>query len=130
VPAGEAFSARQAEDIERAIRQAEEMSEIDYSVFVGALDGDPRSMAEGLHAQLRARSATTVLLAVDPAARRLEIVTGAEARRHLDDATCGLAALTMTSQFALGDLSGGIVNGLRTLAEHGRHPKSLHTDQP
>ena len=48
----------------------------------------------------------------------------------LDDRSCALAALTMTSQFGMGDLSGGIVNGLRTLAEHARHPRTLHLDQP
>jgi hypothetical protein len=36
----------------------------------------------------------------------------------------------MTGQLAAGDLAGGVVNGLRTLAEHARHPRTLHTDEP
>lgn len=130
MPAGEAFSARQSEDIERAIRQAQEISGLTFSVYVGALEGESRAAAEALHAGLGAAAPDTTLVAVDPAARRVEIVTGERARRSLDDPACGLAALAMTSQFALGELSGGIVNGLRALAEHGRHPHSLHTDQP
>jgi uncharacterized membrane protein YgcG len=34
----------------------------------------------------------------------------------------------MTSAFQAGDLAGGIVSGIRSLAEHARVPKSLHTD--
>lgn len=130
MPAGEAFTARQSEDIERSLRQAKEISGLEFAVYVGALEGEPRPAAESLHAQLGDRAEDGVLLAVDPGGRRLEVVTGPGARRYLDDATCALAALTMTSQFTLGDLSGGIINGLRSLAEHGRHPESLHTEQP
>ena len=46
-------------------------------------------------------------VAVDPAARALEIVTGPGARRYLDDRACALGALTMTSQLVTGDLAGG-----------------------
>jgi Domain of unknown function (DUF5130) len=130
VPAGEAFSQRQAEALDRAVRQAEEVSDLSYAVFVGAFDGDSRSAAVALHASLGARAPRAVLVAVDPAAHRLEVVTGSEARRSLDDRSCALAAVTMTSQFAMGDLAGGITNGLRSLAEHARHPRTLHLDQP
>lgn len=130
MPAGEAFSARQSDDITRAIRLAREESGLLYSVYVGVLEGDTRATAEAQHASLGSRAAETVLIAVDPAARRLEVVTGAVAKKSLDDRSCALAALTMTSQFGMGDLSGGIVNGLRTLAEHARHPRTLHLDNP
>ena len=130
MPAGEAFSSRQSDDILRAIRQAKEASGLSYSVYVGVLEGDTRPAAEALHAALGRSAAHTVLVAVDPAARRLEVVTGSAAKRSLDDRSCALAALTMTSQFSVGDLSGGIVNGLGTLAEHARHPRTLHLDRP
>ncbi|HYN76043.1 MAG TPA: DUF5130 family protein [Candidatus Limnocylindria bacterium] len=130
MPAGEAFSARQSDRIDRAVRQAHEESGLSFSVFVGDLGADARPAARGLHASLGDRADTSVLVAVDPGARRLEVVTGSVAHRALDDRSCALAALTMTSQFAMGDLPGGIVNGLRTLAEHARHPRTLHLDQP
>jgi hypothetical protein len=129
VPAGDAFSEKQAEDISRAIRLAEDNSGLHYSVYVGALEGEPRTHAQRLHAAVD-DPASSVLVAVDPGGRRLEIVTGAEAERWLDDRSCWLAALSMTTQFGAGDLSGGIVNGLRTLSEHARHPRTLHTDTP
>ena len=38
-----------------------------------------------------------------------------------------LMAALAVSAFAAGDLAGGIARGLQVLAEHARHPKSLHT---
>ena len=128
VPAGEAFSARQQDDIVRAIRLARQQSHLPVSVYVGALEGDSRATALRLHAALGAQADSTVLVAVDPGARRVEIVTGAEVRRRLDDRAAGLAAMTMTSAFQAGDLSGGIASGVLALAEHAHTPRSLHTD--
>lgn len=130
MPAGDAFSERQQDDIVRAIRLARKQSQLPVSVYVGTLEGDTRAMALQLHAALGAESVQSVLVAVDPGARRVEIVTGTEVRRRLDDRSATLAAMTMTSAFQAGDLSGGISSGVLALAEHARAPKSLHTDTP
>jgi hypothetical protein len=68
------------------------------------------------------------VVAVDPGARALEIVTGRTAAAMLDDRTCALSALAMTSSFAAGDLVGGIRNGLQVLADHGRNALTPHLD--
>ena len=130
MPAGEAFSARQSDDITRAIRLAHEESGLLYSVYVGVLEGDtrgrrprpctPRSVRVQRHGPDRGRPGGAAARGRD----------GSVAKSSLDDRSCALAALTMTSQFGMGDLSGGIVNGLRTLAEHARHPRTLHLDNP
>jgi len=130
VPAGEAFSAAQATTIERTIAAAETQSRLAFSVYVGPLTADPRARALVLHAGASADPARLVLVALDLAAKRLEIVTGVVAHEALDDRSCALAALTMTSALSAGDLVGSIVDGLAVLAEHARHPKVLHTDQP
>lgn len=130
MPAGEAFSERQQDDVVRAIRLARQQSELPVSVYVGALDGDSRDSALRLHAALGPDAGQTVLVAVDPGARRVEVVTGSEVRRRLDDRAAALAAMTMTSAFQAGDLSGGIASGVLALAEHARAPRSLHTDTP
>jgi uncharacterized membrane protein YgcG len=80
-----------------------------------------------LHGALGDRAPESVLVAVDPGSRRLEIVTGREVRRRLDDRSTGLAAISMTSAFQGGDLSGGIASGIIALAEHAQTPRSLHT---
>jgi uncharacterized membrane protein YgcG len=128
VPAGEAFTGRERADIDRAIRDAETVSRFEFSVFVGASEGETRPFAERLHATLTAPE-RSVLLMVDPAARILEIVTGSEVKRDLEDSEVHLAALEMQSAFAAGDLVGGITHGLMMLAEHARTPQMRHAEK-
>jgi hypothetical protein len=125
VAGGDAFTSAQRHEIDKAIRDAETLCRIEFSVFVGRAEGETRPFAERLHAALVAPD-RSVLLLVDPAARILEIVTGAEAHRVLDDAEVRLAVLTMQSAFAGGDLVGGITRGVQQLAEHARRPTTRH----
>ena len=123
--AGDAFTASQRHQIDKAIRDAEQMSRYEFSVYVGASDGETRPFAQRLHAAMAAPD-RSVLVLVDPAARIVEVVTGSVARRDLDDAEVKLATLTMQSAFAAGDLVGGIVAGVHQLAEHARRPTLQH----
>ena len=106
--------------IRRAIAIAQKRTDLNWSVFIGTLGANPREQAEARHAELGPAAAKSVLIAVDPAAHHLEIVTGAHARNHLDDRSCALAAAAMTSSFAVRDLDGGIANGILALVEHVR----------
>lgn len=125
--AGDAFSARQREEIIRAIQLGRSRSGVNFSVYVGPSEGPPRPYARRRHRELGPEAPDSVLVFVDPAGRHLEIVTGSRARRWLDDRACTLAAMTMTSAFSAGNLAGGIAQGVGVLAEHARHPQSLHT---
>lgn len=129
VPAGDVFSSRQREEIVRAIRIARQESGLSFSVYLGNLTEQPRAYAARLHEGLD-DPARSVLVAVDPDRRRVEIVTGSQAQRSLDDHSCALAAMTMTSAFSLGDLVGGITGGVVMLGEHARRPRTLHTETP
>ena len=106
--------------IRRAIKQAEKRTDLNWSVFIGTLGEDARAQAEARHAELGPAAAKSVLIAVDPVARKLEIVTGSHARVVLDDRSCALAAASMTSTFAVRDLDGGIAYGILALVEHVR----------
>lgn len=130
MPAGDGLSPRQRERIEHAVDAAERASGLSFAVWVGSIDDDLREHAQRLHASSGGDVAGTVLVAVDPGRRALEIVTGQTARLALDDRSCALAAMTMTSCFRGGDLVGGIVQGLASLADHARSPEVLHLDQP
>ncbi len=123
--AGDAFTSAQRNEIDKAIRDAETLSRIEFSVFVGRSDGETRPFAERLHAALVAPD-RSVLVLVDPAAKILEIVTGEKAHLVLDDAEVKLATLTMQTAFSSGDLVGGITRGVRQLAEHARRPQLRH----
>ncbi len=123
--AGDAFSPAQRHEIDKAIRHAETASRLEFSVYVGRADAESRPFAERLHATL-ASPDRSVLVLVDPAAKLLEVVTGSEARRHLDDSATKLAVLTMQTAFAAGDLVGGITQGVQQLAAHARRPQLRH----
>lgn len=127
VAAGDSFSPRERSEVERASQLAGELSGLTFSTYVGPSDGAARPFAERLHAALP-DAARSVLVSVDPASHRLEIVTGQDAERVLSDADCRLAILTMQSAFAEGDLVGGLVTGLQQLGEHARRPRTAHAD--
>lgn len=127
--AGEAFSPRQQEEIERAIEIAERESDLTYMAYVGPAPDEPPAFARKILAGLPDPDRSIVVV-VDPDRRQLEIVTGTVATRYVDDRACALAAATMTSSFATGDLAGGIAGGIILLGEQARHPRSLHLDQP
>ena len=122
---GEGFSSDQRYEIDRAIRAAETVCRYEFSVYVGAADGEAGPFAQRLHAALVA-PARSVLIMVDPAARLLEIVTGTVVRRDLQYDAVRLAAVAMESAFAEGDLVGGIKRGVAQLADAARKPATLH----
>jgi uncharacterized membrane protein len=128
VPAGDGFSSAQRQRIDRAIREAETICRYEFSVFVGPSEDDSRAFAERLHAALVAPY-RSVLLMVDPARRALEVVTGTEARRELEDHEVALAVVEMQTHFAHDDLCAGLVRGIGMLAEHARKPQTLHAEE-
>jgi len=106
--------------IDQALSTADRETALTFSVYIGDLAEPTRPAAEALHSQLGERADAGVLLAVSPNQRVLEIVTGARARRSLPDRVCALTVLSMTAAFEGGDIAGGIVTGLRMLADQAR----------
>jgi len=117
----EGLSVSQQERIEHAVATCRQHNGLDISVVVGDLTitdlSGFRDAAETLHAALGERGHGAVLVVVAPGQRRVEIVTGPAARRRVPDRVAALAVLSMTSAFAGGDLAGGIVDGLRQMAD-------------
>jgi hypothetical protein len=108
--------------IDDALRLADAFTGLTFSVYIGDLGEAPRDRAQQLHARLADPDAS-ILIAISPNERVLEIVTGSRARRRILDRDAKLAALSMSAAFAGGDLGGGIVAGLAQLAGHaGRAP--------
>lgn len=114
------FTTRQLLRLDEALRLADSSTGLTFSIYVGDLDEPMRANAEKLHGQL-ADPPHSVLIAVSPNQRILEIVTGGEARRRLPDRAAKLAALSMAAAFGGGDLAGGLVSGLSQLADHAGH---------
>lgn len=117
VASGDSLTTRDRQAIDTAIRSAEIACRYEFSVYVGAAGEQPGAFARRLHAALVAPT-KSVMMVVDPSARVLEIVTGAEARRELTDEEVQLTVAEMKTVFAEGDLSSGIVRGIAMLAQH------------
>lgn len=127
MPAGNDLTPQQLHRIQQAVDNAETVSGLTFSVFIGVAEEDSRRYAERLHAGLDDPQ-HSVLVLCDPGFRALEIVTGAETRRTLDDLECRLAAVSMQSSFAGGDIVGGLVLGVQQLGEAARKPRTLHVN--
>ncbi len=126
MPAGDTFSRFEIDRLKRAQSNAERLSGLTFSLFVGVSEEDSRAYAVRLHSALLDPD-RSVLVMCDPEFRALQIVTGAQARRHLDDIECRLAAASMQTSFVAGDIVGGLVTGIQQLGESARHPRTLHT---
>jgi hypothetical protein len=115
------FTTRQLLRLDEALRVADQQTGLTFSVYVGELEVPTREHAERLHKQIEGAD-RAVLIAVSPNQRRLEIVTGNDARKRISDRDAKLAGLSMAASFAGGDLAGGVVSGIDQLASHaGRH---------
>ena len=125
MPGGDGFTPGERQQIDKAIRSAESVCRYEFSVYVGPAEGESRAFAERLHSALVAPD-RSVLIMVDPAHRTLEVVTGAEVRRDLEDGEVRLSVVEMQSQLALGDLAGALVRGINMLAAYARKPPTLH----
>lgn len=122
---GDPFRSADRVALDETIRKAEQLSRVEFSVFVGNADGEPRAFAGSLHAALVA-PARSILIMVDPTQRLLEVVTGSYVRRTLSDGEVELAIAAMQADLAAGDLVGGLRRGIQMLAEHARAPLTLH----
>jgi hypothetical protein len=111
------FSHVQLARLDEALTLSARTTGLGFSVYLGDLGEDTRATAESMHADSGEHAPAAVLVAVSPAQRRVEIVTGAESTRRLPDRACNLAVMSMVASFKEGDLIGGLVSGLRMLCD-------------
>lgn len=108
------FSPRQLARLDEALTLSSRETGLVFSLYVGELSAPTRAHAEALFEKL---TDSSVLVAVSPGQRCAHIVTGPESAKRLSNRACALAALGMRASFANGDLVGGMVIGLRMLAD-------------
>jgi hypothetical protein len=108
------FTQRQLSRLDEALTLSSRETGLIFSVYVGEFKKPTRAHAEALFERL---TDSSVLVAVSPEQRTLHIVTGPKSAERLPNRACALAALAMRASFANGDLTGGLVTGLRMLAD-------------
>jgi hypothetical protein len=111
------FDVKELLHLDEALTAAERAGGgLHYSVYVGPLHDPVRGAAESLHERL-ADPDRSVLVAISPEQRQLEIVTGRLAQEKIPDRSAALVVFSMEAAFGAGQLAGGIITGLRMLAE-------------
>ena len=121
------FTFQELARLDEALTMSSRETGLRFTLYIGDLGAQTRARAEELFERSGHDLPESVLLAVSPGQRVVEVVTGAAAARRLPDRACALAVLSMTNAFASGDLVGGIVNGLRQLSDQAGHPRGLRT---
>lgn len=123
-PSPSPFSPVQLALLDEALTTSSRTTGLHFSIYLGTLQGDTRAHAESLHAAMP-DPAHSVLIAVSPGQRVVEVVTGAESARRLPDRSCRLAVMSMVSFFKEGDLIRGLASGLCMLSEQaGAHTRA------
>jgi Domain of unknown function (DUF5130) len=112
------FTSSQLSRIDEALTRTSAETGLLFTLWIGELGGRSRERAEELHATLGDEAAEAVLVAVSPGERVVEVVTGEESVRRVDDQGAKIAVGSMVSRFTESDLVGGIVEGLRVLGDH------------
>jgi hypothetical protein len=115
-PSDHPFTPVQLTRLDEALTMASRQSGLRFSVYLGDLGDTPDERVAELHDQLEG-SSEAVLVAVSPGQRVVEVLTGPEARVRLPDRSAKLAVMSMVASFKEGDLLGGLLSGLRMLAD-------------
>ncbi len=111
------FSTRQLSRLDEALTFSARATGIDFSVYLGELGAESRARAEELLSSTGDGAADAVLIAVSPAERVVEVVTGTHAQRRVSDRAARLAVMAMVASFRDSDLIDGLLGALRMLAD-------------
>lgn len=120
------FTPVQLAQLDEALTLASRSSGLQFSVYIGPLGPlgpNSRAAAEALHASTP-EPADAVLIAVSPGERVVEVVTGERSSRRLTNNACRLAVMAMVASFKEGDLVGGLISGLRMMADQAGEKRS------
>lgn len=110
------FTPVQLTRLDEALTLASRETGLRFSIWLGDLGPDAPARVAELHSGLEG-SADAVLVAVSPEQRVVEVLSGPGARTRLLDRGAKLAIMSMVASFREGDLLGGLLSGLRMLAD-------------
>lgn len=118
------FKPAQLGRLDEALTLSTRETGLNFSVYLGELGSDSRAGAERLFDTIGEHERESVLIAVSPGERVVEIVTGEVATQRITQRGAKLAVMSMVASFKEGDLIGGLVAGLRMMTEQaGPAPK-------
>ncbi len=111
------FSPVELSRLDEALTMASRETGLRFNLYLGELGPDPRNAIHELLTGLGEAASGSVVIAVSPEQRLVEIVTGEAAAERLADRGAKLGVMSMVAGFRDGDLVGGLIKGLRMLAD-------------
>ena len=111
------FTTRVLQGLDEMIAEAEQASGLRFAAYLGDLGADTRAGAEDLLHSFGADAPYTVLVAISPGQRVVEVVTGTEAALRISDRGARVAVLSVVASCTDGDLAGALGNAIRILAD-------------
>jgi hypothetical protein len=112
-----AFSPAELTRLDEALTMASRDTGLRFNLYLGDLGSDPTGVAQRILARLGEAAGNSVLIAVSPEQRQIEIITGHEALQRLPDRGAKLGVMTMAASFKKGALFAGLLAGLHMLAD-------------
>ena len=100
-----------------AVDAAENVTGLQFCVYLGPSKEDPRALAERLFATASTDGHPAALIVVAPSHRRVEILTAEWARERIPDVACETAIAHMKPMLQAGAFDEALVAGIRHLAE-------------
>src|SRR3712207_2113491 len=91
------FTFRELARLDEALTMSSRETGLRFTLYIGDLGARTRAQAEELHARSGGNPGDSVLIAVSPGQKVVEVVTGAGASRRLPDRACALAVLSMAT---------------------------------
>ncbi len=119
------FTPVQLTRLDEALTLASRDTGLRFAVYLGDLGESPSERSVALLSELE-DSTESVLVAVSPEQRVVEVLTGPGARVRLPDRGAKLAVMSMVASFREGDVFNGLLSGLRMLADQAGGRRRTH----
>jgi len=113
-----ALSRRKRKKVDQAVEAAEQLTGLQFCVYLRPGESDPRQHAESLFVNAGLHERPAVLILVETDKHNVEIVTAPAVKERVSDEACAEAIGEMTPLFAAKRFDQALVAGLESLAKH------------
>ncbi|MBF6126779.1 DUF5130 domain-containing protein [Nocardia brasiliensis] len=101
--------------IDNVLTEATRATKVRFNIFIGDLGADPAAGADAIFPSTPEASAS-VLIAVSPNDKAIEVRSGREVADRANDRVCQLGVTAALSSFRQGQLIDGLVSAVRVMA--------------
>ncbi|MGQ4596478.1 DUF5130 family protein [Nocardia sp. R6R-6] len=109
------FSDHERLTMDNVLTEATRATKVRFNVYIGDLGADPAAGADAIFPETP-EAARSVLIAVSPDAKAIEVRSGRDVADRANDRVCRLGVTAALSSFRQGQLIDGLVSAVRVMA--------------